>query len=168
MIVPFPHSPISDVRLDGSALWIARLGRDFLRDETGESMVGFALSASVLFTFIFGLTTMCLAFYTYQAISELAREGVRYAIVHGTTCETSSGSSCEVTSTQVNTYVQGIGIPNVGGGTMNVNTSYPDGGEVPNADRVEVTVTYTFPWHIPFSGTQNLSLTSSSEMYIIQ
>jgi Flp pilus assembly protein TadG len=142
--------------------------REFLRDEAAESMVGFALSASVLFSFVFGLTTMCLAFYTYQAISEMAREGVRYAIVHGSSCETASGSSCEVTATQVNTYVQDLGLPNVGGGTMSVNTTFPDGGETPNADRVEVTVSYAFPWHIPFSGSQSLSLSSTSEMYIIQ
>jgi TadE-like protein len=151
-----------------TARFVARRCREFLRDETAESMIGFALSASVLFTFIFGLTTMCLAFYTYQAISELAREGARYAVVHGSSCETSTGSSCEVTASQVNTYVQDLGFPNVGGGTMTVNTTYPDGGEAPDADRVEVTVSYAFPWNIPFIGSRNISMSSASEMYILQ
>jgi hypothetical protein len=145
-----------------------RLGRAFLRDESAESIVGFALSSSVLFLFIFGLTTMCLAFYTYESISEMAREGARYAIVHGSSCETSSGSSCEVTASQVNTYVQNLGFPNVGGGDMSVNTTYPDGAEAPNADRVKVSIGYTFPWHIPFGTSQNVSMSSTSEMYIIQ
>lgn len=147
---------------------LGRRCRAFLRDESAESMVSFALSSSFLFMFIFGLTTMCLAFYTYESISELAREGARYAIVHGSTCETSSGSSCEATTSQVNTYVQGLSIPNMGGGTMTVNTTFPDGGEVPNLDRVQVTVSYTFPWHIPFAGSQNVSMSSTSEMYFIQ
>jgi Flp pilus assembly protein TadG len=147
---------------------LTRKSRAFFRDESAESMVGFAISASVLFMFIFGLTTMCLAFYTYEAISEMAREGARYAIVHGSTCETSSGTSCEATASQVNSYVQGLTYPNVGGGTMTVNTTYPDGGEVPDADRVEITVSYTFPWHILFYGSENISMTSTSEMYIIQ
>jgi Flp pilus assembly protein TadG len=146
----------------------ARRCSEFVREETGETMIGFALSASVLFVFIFGLTTMCLGFYTYQAISEMAREGVRYAIVHGSTCETSSGSSCEVTASQVNTYVQSLGFPNVGGGNMTVNTTYPDGGEAPNADRVAITVTYTFPWSYPFGGSKTVTMSSTSEMYIIQ
>jgi hypothetical protein len=168
MNAPLPKSALSSHPLRGAATLLARHCHRFFRDETAESMVGFALSASVFFTFIFGLTTMCLAFYTYESISELAREGARYAIVHGTTCETSAGSSCEVTAAQVNTYVQGLGIPNVGGGTMTVNTTYPDGGEVPNADRVEVNVTYAFPWKIPFIGSSTVNMSSTSEMYIVQ
>jgi Flp pilus assembly protein TadG len=155
-------------RLRRTAGLLAGRSRAFLRDESAESMVGFALSSSILFMFIFGLTTMCLAFYTYESLSEMAREGARYAVVHGSSCETSSGSSCEVTAAEVNSYVQGLGIPNVGGGTMTVNTTYPDGGEAPNADRVEVTVSYSFPWHIPFSGSQTVNMSSSSEMYILQ
>jgi hypothetical protein len=162
------HLALSAQPLVHTAAFLARFGRALLHDETGESMVGFALSASILFTFIFGLTTMCLAFYTYEAISEMAREGARYAIVHGSTCETSSGTSCEVTATQVNTYVQGLGLPNIGGGTMTVNTTFPDGGEAPNADRVQVSVSYAFPWHIPFIGSQTVNMSSTSEMYIIQ
>jgi Flp pilus assembly protein TadG len=140
---------------------------DLARDEAGESMISFAISASVLFGFLFGLIYMCLAFYTYSWISEVAREGARYAIVHGTTCETSAGASCEVTASQVNSYVSGLGLPNVGGGTATPSASYPDGGEAPG-DRVKVTVTYSFPYHIPFVGSQTLSMSSSSEMYILQ
>jgi TadE-like protein len=162
------RSALTSHPLRRPAGFLARRCRVFLRDESAESMVSFALSASILFMFIFGLTNMCLAFYTYESISELAREGVRYAIVHGSTCQTASGSSCEVTSAQVNSYVQGLGIPNVGGGTMSVNTTYPDGGEAPDADRVQITVSYSFPWHIPFSGSQTVSMSSTSEMYIIQ
>jgi Flp pilus assembly protein TadG len=147
---------------------LARIGCAFFHDESAESLVGFALSASVLFMFIFGLTTMCLAFYTYESISELAREGARYAIVHGSTCVTSTGSSCEVTAAQIQTYVQGIGLPNIGGGTMTPTASFPDGGEAPNGDRVKVTVTYAFPWQIPFATSLTINMSSTSEMYIIQ
>lgn len=143
-------------------------GRQLRRDERAESMVSFALTVSILFGFIFGLTTMCLAFYTYESISELAREGARYAIVHGSTCETSAGASCTASASQINTYVQNIGLPNVAGGTLSVNTTFPDGGEVPDTDRVEVNVTYTYPWDIPFLGSRNLTMSSTSEMYIVQ
>ncbi|HTW46826.1 MAG TPA: TadE/TadG family type IV pilus assembly protein [Acidobacteriaceae bacterium] len=168
MATPFPQSALCAVPLRRAAGSLTRRLRALVRDESGDSMVSFALSASVLFMFIFGLTTMCLAFYTYESISEMAREGVRYAIVHGSTCETSSGTSCEVTAAQVNSYVQGLGFPNVGGGTMTVNTTYPDGGEVPDADRVQVNISYAYPWHIPFVGSQTVDMSSTSEMYIIQ
>lgn len=147
---------------------LRRCGRELRRGESAESMVSFALSVSILFGFIFGLTTMCLAFYTYEWISEIAREGARYAIVHGSTCETSSGSSCTLATSDINTYVQNIGFPNVAGGTLAVNTTFPDGGEVPDTDRVEVNVTYTFPWDIPFLGSRNISMSSTSEMYFVQ
>lgn len=142
--------------------------RRLLGDEVGSvTLLELAWTLPVVFMFLIGLTELCRLFYTYEMISECAREGTRYAAVHGSTCVTSAGSSCEVSASQVNTYVLGLGYPNVGGGTVSVNTTYPDGAETP-PDRVQVTVTYTFPYSIPYMPSQNLSLSSSSEMYIIQ
>jgi hypothetical protein len=120
-----------------------------------------------LFTFVFGLMQVSLAYYTYEWISECAREGTRYAIVHGSTCQTAGGASCTVTSSGVNTYVAGIGLPNLGGGRMTVTTTYPDGDEVP-PHRVQVTVTYLFPYNIPWVTSRSLNMSSSSEMTILQ
>jgi Flp pilus assembly protein TadG len=139
----------------------------FLRDEHGESLVGFALTLPILLGFMFGMMQVCLLYYTYEMISESAREGTRYAIVHGSTCQTSTGSSCTVTHTQIETYVKGLGWTNPGGGTINPTASFPDGDQVPG-HRVQVTVTYSFPCKIPWVTNQMISLSSSSEMYIIQ
>ena len=49
-------------------------------------MVEMALSMIILLTILFGLIEMCLALYTYHFVSDAAREGSRYAIVHGSTC----------------------------------------------------------------------------------
>jgi Flp pilus assembly protein TadG len=135
--------------------------------ERGDSLVEFALTVPILLTFLLGLTAMCLGYYTYEWISEAAREGTRYAIVHGANCETSAGVSCEATASQVNSYVTSIGLPNLGGGTMSANTTYPDGDEV-SPHRVKVVVTYTFPYTIPWVTSTNISLSSTSQMYIIQ
>jgi Flp pilus assembly protein TadG len=135
--------------------------------ERGDSLVEFALTIPILLTFLLGLTEMCLGYYTYEWISEAAREGTRYAIVRGANCETSAGASCEATASDVNTYVTSIGLPNLGGGTMIANTTYPDGDEV-SPHRVKVVVTYTFPYKIPWVTSSNISLTSTSEMYILQ
>jgi hypothetical protein len=116
---------------------------------------------------------LCMAFYMHEYISELAREGARYAIVHGPDCLTSSGTSCMVTATSgagsfpsVNAYVSQSGLPNLGGGKVTVNTTYPSGEAVNQP--VKVNVTCAFPYNIPFVPVTTLSMSSTSEMYIIQ
>ena len=67
--------------------------RSRLRDEQGQSLVEFAITFSILIGFVFGFIEVCLMFYTYCMISECAREGTRYAAVHGTTCQTAALAS---------------------------------------------------------------------------
>ena len=143
-----------------------RAGRGGFGEE-GSSLVEFALSIPVLLTFFFGLIQVCIATYTRAAISECAREGTRYAMVHGSTCETPTNASCTLTASAINTYVSGASWPNIGGGAMTVNTTFPDGNENPGS-RVQVTVTYAFPFRIPYIPASTLSLTSTSVMYIVQ
>jgi Flp pilus assembly protein TadG len=158
---PNPHSTVYEC------------AKNLLRGEQGQSLVEFGVAASIMFAFMFGLMQVCLAFYSHEYISELAREGTRYAIVHGPDCITSSGSSCEVTATtgtgtysSVNSYVSAIGLPNLGSGPVTVSTTYPD-GEAEN-EPVVVKVTYAFPYHIPYVTPTTLTMSSTSEMYIIQ
>jgi Flp pilus assembly protein TadG len=147
--------------------------RSLTGSENGQSAVEFALVAPVLLGFVLGLIEICLAFYTHACISELAREGTRYAAFHGPSCTTSAGASCEVTATtgagtfsSVNSYVSDLGMPNLCGGTVTPNTTYPNGETL--GQPVVVTVTYVFPYHLPFVTQSNLTLTAQSEMYIIQ
>jgi Flp pilus assembly protein TadG len=140
------------------------------RGEEGQSLVETALVLPVMFSLIIGMMVMFLAFYTHAYISELAREGTRYAAVHGSSCTTSAGASCELTVSQINTYVAGIGLPNLGGGTMsasNVTTTFPDGDQVP-PHRVKIVVTYSFPYKIPYVMNSTLSMSSTSVMDILQ
>ena len=146
--------------------------RGCLRGEEGAAnLVEFALTLPILLGVIFGLMQVCLAFYTYEYISELAREGTRYAIFHGPTCLTSGGASCTATAANVNSYVAGLGWPNLGGvafSASNVTTTFPGtGGELVN-NPVVVTVTYQFPYHIPFVTSKTLTLSSTSQMTIVQ
>lgn len=150
------------------------IGKALLRGQRGETLVAFAMTMPIMLGFLLGMVQVCLGYYTYEWISEAAREGTRYAIVHGSTCETSAGTSCMVTATSgagsylsVNNYVKAIGLPNLGGGTMTVATTYPDGDEVP-PHRVQVKVTYTFPYAIPFVPSSAISMSSTSEMNILQ
>jgi Flp pilus assembly protein TadG len=117
--------------------------------------------------FVFGVMEICIAFYVHESISELAREGTRYAIVHGSSCETSSGSSCTATAANVQIYIAGLGLVGSGGGAMTVTASFPDGNENPGS-RAQVTIQYTLPFKIAFMKTSPVTMSSTSMMYILQ
>jgi len=143
--------------------------------EDGMTLVEMALTLPILFTFLFCFMELSLAFYSYNMISETAREGTRYAMVHGASCPSSSNPTCEATAAEVDSYVLGIGWTNAAGGTMSVCTYYnnnacntnPSGSEAVG-NPVKVTVTYVFPITMPFVPAKSLTMTSSSQMTIIQ
>jgi Flp pilus assembly protein TadG len=141
--------------------------RKRLAEDDGQSMVEFAVTLPVLFTLIFCFMEMCLAFYTHNMISELAREGTRYAMVRGSSCLTSASSSCQATASQVNTFVSAVGFPNLGGGTITPVTTYPDGNAAIGS-RVQISITYVFPITMPFVPTNSISMSSTSVATIIQ
>jgi Flp pilus assembly protein TadG len=135
-----------------------------------------ALSMIVLLTLIFGLIEICLALYTFHYVSDAAREGSRYAIVHGSTCLV-SGVSCTTTSAGIQTYVQDLGYPGIQSAHMTVTTTwsaYPAGGACVAAgcngpgDLATVKAQYAFTLSIPFLSSRLLNLTSTSSMVISQ
>jgi len=135
--------------------------------EGGSSLLEMAVALPTLFAFMFCFMEMCLAFYSFDMISEAAREGARYGMVHGASCPNSSNPTCEATATQVNTYVSGLGWPNLAGGTIAPSTTYPDGDEAVG-HRVRVQVTYTYKITMPFVPRKSISMSSTSLMRIIQ
>ena len=135
--------------------------------EDGQALVECALTSTVLLAFFFVFIEICLIFYTYCMTAELAREGTRYAALHGSTCATASQASCTASASTVNSYVSGLSWPNLGGGTLTPSASYPDGNEAPGS-RVKITVSYLFPIGVPFVPTQSVSMSSTSEAYILQ
>jgi Flp pilus assembly protein TadG len=146
-----------------------------LREEDGGSMIEFALTISVALTLVFVIMQLCLALYMYGMIGETAREATRWAIVRGSTCVTGSGTSCTTTTTAITAYAKGLGFPNVGGGTLTVTPTYPDTNPVGGAAncqapgcRVKVAIAYTVVIAMPFVPKNNISLNTSSEMYILQ
>jgi Flp pilus assembly protein TadG len=135
--------------------------------EEGSSMVEMALSFSMLFLLIFCIMETCLAFYTQHLLSEAARGGTRYAMVHGSSCTTSTGTSCTLTSAQINAFVSGLVWPNIGGGTFTPNTTYPNGNENVGS-KVQVQVTYTFKFALPLVPKDTITLTSTSTVPILR
>lgn len=135
--------------------------------EAGQSLVEFAITFSILIGFVFAFVELCLAFYSFGMISESAREGSRYAMVRGATCVNGAKASCTATAAQINNYVTSLGFPNIGGGRISVNTTFPDGSQ-DLGKRVHVQVTYQFPITLPLVPSNAISITSTSEMSIVQ
>jgi Flp pilus assembly protein TadG len=157
-------SPLTAFTLGGNR----RLASRVAHEDEGQAIVEAALTLPVILAFVFTMIELCLIFYSYCMISECAREGSRYAIVHGNGCQTGvTKASCTATGASINTYTQTLGWPNLGMGTLHANTTFGNGTQ--NAGNpVTVTVTYVFPINLPFLPKRNLSLSSSSTMYIIQ
>jgi Flp pilus assembly protein TadG len=150
--------------------------RRTLRAEAGSSIVEFALASIILFALVFGVMAICFALYSYNVVSEAAREATRYAIVRGSACKTLS--NCNIDQTGLQTYIRGIAFPGISPLSLTVAASAttPAGTtctgtltpcNVPG-NPVQVTVTYTFPLGIPFMPSRTLTMSSTSQMIISQ
>lgn len=135
--------------------------------EQGQALVEAAIALPLVIAFALTMIELCLAMYSYCLISESAREGTRYAIVHGASCMTATNTSCTATASSINSYVSGLGWPNLGAGTLTPATTFPD-GNLNAGSRVQITVTYVFPINLPFVPQNSISMSSSSVMYFIQ
>jgi Flp pilus assembly protein TadG len=128
-------------------------------DERGQAQVEFILTALPLLLLIFGIFEMIMLLYTYNVLADSAKEGVRYAIVHGADSATpSTGSGCSTSAaTNVISAVQSyakLSFHNVS--SMTVDVCYPDGNtssasDPPNEAQNRVRVTVSYPY-APFLG----------------
>jgi Flp pilus assembly protein TadG len=115
--------------------------RKFLRLRSGQSMVEFAILAPIFFLLLLGTIDLGRAVYTYNAISEAAREGARAAVPYDTPLPTTNAVVAAVQS-------------KLGGGfTLSVDTAcagLPAGGSCPSTPTVPNT---GYIWYGPGIGT---------------
>jgi Flp pilus assembly protein TadG len=142
---------------------------DTLVCERGANLVEFALASAILFSLLFGVLQMCLALYTYNYISQAAREGARWAMVRGSTSCTNTPnlSNCNASSTAIQNYVQGLGYPGITSGSVTVTPTWPNGSNSPG-NTVKVQVQYPFALSIPFVSLTTINMAGSSTMVISQ
>jgi len=62
--------------------------------ERGQSSIEFALMAIFILLLIVGFIEIVLFLHTYNVLADSAKEGIRYAIVHGTDNTSASGPTC--------------------------------------------------------------------------
>ncbi len=156
----------------------------FCRDEEGVTLVETAISCTVLFAMLFGICQMSLAMYVYHFTSDAARQATRYAIVRGSTSCTNTPnlSNCDATTTQITSYVQGLGYPGITSSKISVSTAwYTASSTTPTTwsacstgicntpgNLVKIAVSYPMTFQIPFSSNLALNLSSTSQMVISQ
>jgi Flp pilus assembly protein TadG len=116
-------------------------------EERGTALLEFSFSVWMLLLFTFLIFEFSMMVYTYSVLGDAAREGVRYAIVHGTDNTLCSGpsSGCgDSTGSNVTAVVNGyaaLSFHDTSG--MTVTPSWPDGASSPSS-RVLVTISYPY------------------------
>ena len=166
-IDPSRRCPNKKPAWDGSVL-TSRISPSIF-DENGSSLAEFAISVLTLLMVSFAVFEFCMVVYTYAILGNAAREGVRYAIVHGsdssicsgpsTGCGDSTGSNV---SAVVNNFAAGS-FHNIS--AMTVTPSWPASSSQPGS-RVKIQVTYTYVPYIKIPGgvTPTMSLTAEGRI----
>jgi Flp pilus assembly protein TadG len=67
--------------------------KDFRKNERGTSMAEFAVVATFFFMLIFGIIEFSRFLYTHNALTDAARRGARYAVIHRSDQVDGSGNS---------------------------------------------------------------------------
>lgn len=137
------------------------------RGERGQALVEFALILPILLLLVVGLFDVARAVWQENTLAYAAREGTRYAIVHGSA---SADPSSSKDTADIASVVQkaAIGVPNV-----TVTVSYPDlSGTLPCNERgcrVSVDATAVFvplPSQYLLNGALTVTLRGGSLLVI--
>ena len=128
-----------------------------LRGQRGSAIVEFTLVSLLFFSLVFGLVEFGRALFAYSTIASAAREGVRYATVHG------SESKHPATADDISAYVRtkAVGLHNVVVAVMWLPTNAP-------GSTVRVQVRYTFTTLLPrLLAFKTIPMSSTSFMVIV-
>jgi Flp pilus assembly protein TadG len=150
-----------------------------LRDDGGSTIVEMAVSCVLFVAVLFGVFEGCLASYTYHLISEVAREGSRWAIVRGSDCHknTPGLDNCGADQTAISSYVKSLSFPGIDSSSRMAVTAawYTPGATAActtqcnqPGNTVQITVNYSFPFAVPFIPRSTIRIGSSSRMVISQ
>jgi Flp pilus assembly protein TadG len=143
----------------------------------GQALVEFALVAPLFFLLLFAIIDFGRYVYYVQILNNAAREGARYAIVHGAngippTGPTSLDPSGESVKATVRRYLVGVIGQTTGALTIDVCWLQPNGigprcgGDNSRSNPVEVTVDYAFRSVIPIVPIPPINVQGASTLVI--
>lgn len=136
-------------------------------------MVETAIVMLLALTLIFGITEFGRALFAYHAISNAARLGTRYAIVHGANC---IPAGCTATKSSIQTFLRNVS-PGLNSNSLTVDSVTWNGTALDSSKTcgsganenmgctVTVVVKYPFTFIVPFVGN-SLDITSTSQMVV--
>jgi Flp pilus assembly protein TadG len=136
----------------------------------GATLVETAVAISVLLSLTLGAVIIGMGVYRYQQVAALAREGARYASVHGGkwAAAWNSGTLTTASDVRANAIVPRAAGLNTGTSILTCSVSYADSGQMPTYTSGSstktniVTVTVNYQWAPEgYLGTMTLSSTSS-------
>jgi len=159
------QSDAANSRMRWGSLWLRAVA--LVRCDRGtvaiETSVGFMLMMAMLL----GIMECSVMGYTYAVLEESAREGVRYAIVHGSDSSSCSGPSTGCDATAQNVIDDVKAYANTFAGTLSgisVSVTYPDGASTGTSRvKVSITQTYVSVFHIP-GISQTLTVSSTGRI----
>jgi len=133
-------------------------------DDCGSIMIETTLGFMIMMTMVLGIVECSMMAYTYSVMEEAAREGVRYATVHGINSASCNGpsSGCDSTAANVISDVRAYAGTFTGGlNSMTVTVTYPDGNSKATS-RVKVALSCTYAPVFHFPGSAHLLQVSAT------
>lgn len=134
---------------------------------TGQALVEFGIVAAGLLMLLLAMMTMGQAVFTYNTMSQAAREAARYAVVHSPTGP-NPATNTEIAQVAVN-YANALGLT-----TGDVTVTWPKDPNINNLSNkaaaydAQVAITYTYKTNVPFLKAMTFDLTSTSRMLVSQ
>jgi Flp pilus assembly protein TadG len=151
-------------------------------ERRGQALAEFALVAPIFFLMLFALIDFGRYVYYVQILNNAAREGARYAIVHGSKGIPSSGppesgtTSADPTGDNVRATVRNylVGVIGQTAPTLNINVCWqpkngvggPCSGDNSRGTPVDVTVEYQFRSVIPIVPIPPITVQGASTLVI--
>ncbi len=138
----------------------------------GQALVEFSIVAPLFFLLLFAIIDFGRYVYYVQILNNAAREGARYAIVHGAASLSPTGPPNDPSGTAVIAVVRNYAIGVIGIDDPSMLTITPTWGTppaVPDNDRgttVTVEVTYAFTSAIPLVPIPPVSVKGASTLVI--
>ena len=117
-----------------------------INEDHGAAIIEMAISYMLGLTMLLGILEFCMMAYTFAAASEATRDGLHFALIHGSNSASCSGptSGCDSTaaavSADITTFLAKFSTQAT---SPIIAISYPDSSSAPPS-LVTITTTYTY------------------------
>ena len=149
----------------------SRMASRFARDERAQALVEFALVMPLFLLLVTGIFDVARAVWQENSLAFAAREGTRYAIVHGSAGSPVVGPCTNCVNPATNNLANVVNaVTSIAVGVYNIDVTidYPDGDNQRN-HRVTVDATTPFiplPSQYLLGGAFQITLRGGSQLYI--